>query len=368
MPALLLSLALLQAPAAPPSAQTPPTVKAPPQAPPRKFRFRVEPDAIQHLGDVGPRERRTLNYVVINQSDKPLAFKLGDLAVGTTVEASSLVTPLAPGDRRTVTMTIDPSGFVGYQRRAARLEPDDPAEPRFVLRSDMNVRPDLTVDATRKELGAVAAHESVETVFAFKRETGDPLELKLLTAPSPYLEAEVSTKEGEGELRLTLRPALLKGGQASGLEILKVATNAPLQREFLLYLSWRLRLPVELEPARLAFDSLKERHASLTLRGDKPFRIESIEFDRAAYDLAGQTHGEAKEHRITLFRKGIPKAESPLTLRLSGVAEPLVIPVLFKDPRVKVHRSMDAPARTGDPKGKVEMKPEAGAGHEGHRH
>ncbi|MBI3131809.1 MAG: hypothetical protein HYZ13_10830 [Acidobacteria bacterium] len=352
---LLLSLALLQAPVATPPQAAPP-VAAPAPAPPRRFRFRVEPDTIQHLGEVGPREVRTLTYDVINQSDKPLAFKLGDLAVGTTVDASALATPLAPGDRRRISMTINPDGFVGYQRRAARLEPDDPAEPRFVLKTDMTVRPDLTVDATRKELGAVAPHESVETAFAFKRETGDPLELKLLTTPSPYLDAELSTQAATGELRLTLRPNLLKGGQASGLEILKVATNSPHQREFLLYVSWRLKLPVELEPARLAFDSLKERHASLTLRGAKPFRIESIEFDHQAYELAGRTHGEAQEHRITLFRKGIPKAESPLTLRLSGVADPLVIPILFKDPRVR------------GPKGKVEMKPEPEAEHAGHRH
>lgn len=352
---LLLSLALVQAPLATPPQATQPAAAAAPAAP-RKFRFRVEPDTIQHLGDVGPREVRTLSYEVINQSDKPIAFKLGDLAVGTTVEAASLATPLAPGDRRKISMTINPEGWVGYQRRAARLEPDDAAEPRFVLKTDMTVRPDLTVDATRKELGAVAAHESLETTFSFKRETGDPLELKLLSTPAPYLEAEASTQAGAGELRLTLRPTLLKGGQASGLEILKVATNAPLQKEFILYLSWRLKLPVELEPARLAFDSLKDRHASLTLRSDKPFRLESIAFDTRAYVLAGQTHGEAKEHRITLFRKGLPKAESPLTLRLSGLAEPLVIPILFKDPRVK------------GPKGQVVLQPETDAEHAGHRH
>ena len=331
---MLLSLlfALLQDPAAP-AAQAPAPAVAPPA--PRKYRFRVEPDTIQHFGEIGPRETRTVTCTVVNQSDKPLAFRLGDLAVGTTVDASALATPLAPGDRRTLTMTVDPSGFLGYQRRACRLEPDDPAEPRFVWRVDMTVRPDLTVDATRKELGAVAAHESVESVFAFSRETGDPLELKLLTTPPPYLEAEVKTEGPKGELRLTLRAPMLKGGQAAGLEILKVATNAPLQKEFTLYLNWKLKRPVELEPARLAFDSLTERHASLTLKSDKPFRIESIDFDAKAYALAGQTYGEAKEHRITLYRKGIPKAESPLTLKLSGIAEPLVVPVLFKDPRVK---------------------------------
>ncbi|HJV90284.1 MAG TPA: hypothetical protein VJ623_08280 [Holophagaceae bacterium] len=356
MSVLLLSLALLQAPAAPPATQAPAAPAPAPAAPPRKFRFRVEPDTIQHLGEVGPRDLRTLTYDVVNQSDRPIAFTLGDLAVGTTVDAASLATPLAPGDRRRISMTINPEGWVGYQRRAARLEPDDPKEPRFVLKADMTVRPDLTVDGTRRELGAVAAHESVETVFAFKRETGDPLELKLLSTPSPYLDADLTTKGGIGELRLTLRPTLLKGGQAAGLEILKVATNAPLQKEFTLYLNWRLKRPVELEPARLAFDSLTERHASLTLRSEKPFRIESIDFDRTAYELAGQTHGEALEHRITLYRKGTPKAESPLTLRLSGVADPLVVPILFKDPRVK------------GPQGKVDLKPETDAEHAGHRH
>ena len=331
---LLSLLLLLQDPAAP-AAQAP--APAPPvaQAPAKRYRFRVEPDTIQHFGEVGPKEVRTTTCVVVNQSDKPLAFRLGDLAVGTTVDASALATPLAPGDRRTLTMTVDPSGFVGYQRRACRLEPDDPAEPRFIWRVDMTVRPDLTVDATRKDLGAIAAHESVESVFAFRRETGEPLELKLLSTPPPYLETELKTEGPKGELRLTLRAPLLKGGQAAGLEILKVATNAPHQKEFILYLNWKLKRPVELEPARLAFDSLTERHASLTLKAEKPFRIESIDFDHRAYALAGRTHGEATEHRITLFRKGTPKAESPLTLKLSGLAEPLVVPVLFKDPRAR---------------------------------
>lgn len=322
--------------------QTPQTVPAPAQAPakaapapqPRKPpRFKVTPDTPQHFGSVGPTEKRSLSYVLTNQADVPMGFRISNNSPGTTMDDAALKTPLAPGESRTLTMHVDPTGFAGYQRRAVRLEPTLADEPyTFAFRVDMTIRPDLAVDAEKKTLGGVALHESPEAVFTFKRETGEPVELRLESDPSPYLDAEIEPQGPKAELRLTLRPGKLKKGQSSGLEILKVHTNAPLQPHFTLYLDWRLKLPVDLVPSRLVFDRKDDRFQSLELKSDKPFAVEAVDFDAQLLTLSGQTRGEGTTHRLTFYRRKDKAPDSTLRLRIKGVEETIEVPVLFRLP------------------------------------
>lgn len=330
---LLLLLALLQqAPATPQAAPPAPKAEAPKPAP-KPPQYKVAPEQIQHLGEVGPLEVRTLTYTLTNIGEKPLSFRISNNSPGTTMDDAPLKTPLAPKESRTLQMRIDPAGFVGYQRRAIRLEPDTKEEAyNFVFRADMTVRADLTVDAERKTLGGVAPHETPEIVFAFKRETGAPLDVKLEGTVSPYLDAEIEPQGTKAELRLTLRPSKLKHGQSAGLEILKVKTNAPLQPTFTLYLDWNLKRAVEVVPSRLVFDHPKDRFQSIELKSDKPFAIESVHFDGSVLSLTGQTQGTAKEHRLTFYRRSDKAPEGKLTLRIQGVAEEIEVPVLFRLP------------------------------------
>jgi hypothetical protein len=330
---LALILALLQqtpAPQAP--APTAPAPQAAPKPVPPKPRYKVTPDQIQHLGSIGPREVRTLSYTITNEAKVPLSFRISNNSPGTTMDDAALKTPFAPGETRSLTMRIDPEGFVGYQRRAIKLEPQADEPYNFIFRADMTVRADLTVDAERKSMGAVAPYESPEAVFSFSRETGEPLEVKLETTPSPYLDAELEPKGAKAELRLTLRPNKLQHGQSAGLEILKVKTNAPLQPSFTLYLDWRLKRAVDVQPTRLVFGDPKERFESLELTSDKPFEIEGVDFDAKVLSLAGQTKGSAKAHRLTFYRRVDKASEGLLTIRIKGVAEPIALPVLLRLP------------------------------------
>jgi hypothetical protein len=331
---LLLTLLLQQTPAAPQaSPQSPATTAPAPKPAPRPARFKVAPDQIQHFGEIGPREVRTVSYVLTNTAAVPMGFRISNNSPGTVMDDTPLKTPLAPGESRTLTMRVDPAGFVGYQRRAIRLEPTAADEPyNYVFRADMTVRPEVAVDAERKSMGSVASYESPEVVFTFKRETGDPLDVTLDCTPSPYLDVELEPHGSKTDLRVTLRPSKLQNGQSAGLEVLKVKTNGPLQPAFTLYLEWRIKRPVEVVPSRLVFDQVKDRFQSIELKGAAPFSIQDLEFDRSVLTLTGQTQGETTSHRLTFYRRVDKAPDGKLSIRIKGVSEAIELPVLFRLP------------------------------------
>lgn len=324
---LLLALALLSQPPQGPMAKPQPAAAAHP------YRFKVHPDATQHLGSVGPREIRQITYRIENLSDRPLGFKLQDLSEGLSLVAGELDTPLAPKVSRELAFSLDPTGHAGYQRRSARLVPDDPDQPRFVFRLDMTVRADLTVDAPKKAFGPVAPHERPELVFTFKRETEEPLALTLESQAPPHLETEVvPTGKGAAELRLVLHPERLEPGVHLGLETLQLTSNAPLQPKFTLYADWSLDLPVRPDPARVVFLQAKPDPQVLQLRAanDQPFRILAarLEGEGFAVDPLPQP---AAVQKLTLRRTGSGSAQAVLVIEMEGQPE-LRVPLAHRPP------------------------------------
>ena len=357
---LLLLPFLLQTPQGPVARPQPPAAQAPaakdpakeaPRPAPWKYRFKVDPDKPQSLGDIGPTEVRTLTYKITNVSDKPLTFVLGDNSPGTTMDDAPFKTPFAPGETRTATMRVDPTGWPAYQRRAIRLETSDSKE-RFTFRVDMQIRPDLTVDDAKKSFGPVAPSETPEVTFHFKRETGEALKLSLdnKAALPPYLEAELAPKGAAVDLRATLRPRLVKPGVTAGLEILEVSTNSPLEPKFTLYLDWEMKRPVKPTPSRIVFSDPKARTATLHLKGGKPFRILTAEVKGAGFSVGIIPDKEAPEQSLDLHRDGTPSEDALLVLTFSGVEDPLEVPLSWKDPNAGSSVPESKPAVT--PKGK----------------
>jgi hypothetical protein len=336
---LLLLLQTPQGPTAKPApAQTAPAPKAaePKKPEPWKYRFKVDPDKPQGLGEIGPTEVRTLEYKITNVSAKPLQFRLGDNSPGTSMDETPFKTPFAPGETRKAVMRVDPTGWDAYQRRAIRLETEDGKE-RFTFRVDMQIRPDLTVDSAKKSLGAVGLQESPQATFLFSRETGEALKISLANQQKlpAYLETEIVGKGAKAELRATLRPRSLKPGMAAGLEILEVDSNAPLQPKFTLYLDWELRRPVKPEPGRLVFEDSKVHVATLRLKGEKPFRVLKAEVKGEGYSVGILPEAEAKEQSVDLHRDSEPQEDALLVLTLSGVEDPLEVPLIWKDPAMR---------------------------------
>lgn len=311
---LLFALALLtQGP------QGPVPVPAPAAAV-HPYRFKVHPDTVQHLGSVGPQETRLVTYRLENLSGQPLAFKLQDLSEGLALAAGDLATPLEPGASRELVFRLDPAGPAGYQRRSARLVPEDPSQPRFLFRMDMTVRADLTVDAPRKSFGPVAPHEHPELVFAFRRETKEPLALTLESATPPYLDAElVPTGKGAADLRLTLRPERLEPGVHLGLETLQLSSNAPLQPSFTLYVDWKLDLPIRPEPARVVFLQPRPDTQSLRLsaRDGKPFRILAIRIEGEGF-AAGPLPKPGPVQHLPVRRTARGPGQAVLVIEVEG--------------------------------------------------
>jgi hypothetical protein len=289
-----------------------------------------------HLGSVGPKEVKDAVYGIKSLADHPFHLKVLDLSLGLSLDETQLKAALEPGEVRLVHVRVNPDGMLGYIRGAVRLGTDDPAQPFYILRYDMMVRPEVSVDAENKSLGEVAPYESPMAVFRFTREGGDLLRLALTSKLPPYLDAEIVPKGTEADLRVTLRPARLDPGMLAGLDVLKVSTNAPQQPSFTLYLDWRLTLPVLPSPSRLVFDDPKTTLLALTLisRGGKPFHIASAKVEGDGFQLLDQP-GPASARQVLRIRRTGKTPSALLVLRFEGHAQPLRVPLVFLDPHAQ---------------------------------
>lgn len=324
---ILPALLLLQAPAPAPAAK-------PAVVPPARIEL-TTPFPV-HLGSVGPREIQEAVFGIKSTHDRPFRFRVLDLSLGLRLDEAQLAAPLQPGETRMVRVQVDPAGLEGFIKGAVRLGTDDPTQPNYILRYDMAVRPEVTVDAARKSLGEVAPHESPELAFRFRREGGDPLKLVLASEPPSYLDAELVPGGDAAELRVTLRPVRLKPGVSAGLEVLKVATNAPKQPLFTLYLDWRVVLPVISEPSRVVFTDPKTTLAALELtsRDGKPFRILKTELEGRGFQVLDAPGMEATRQVLRIRRTG-KNAEALLVVHCSNLEQPLKVPLRFLDPKVR---------------------------------
>jgi hypothetical protein len=326
LPALLL---LMQVPPTP----NPAPVKPDPIPP---ARIELTTPFPVHLGSVGPREIREAVYGIKSLHDRPFHLRVLDLSLGLSLDEAQLAAPLQPGEVRMVKVRVDPAGLVGPVKGAVRLGTDDPGQPNYILRYDMMVRPEVTVDAERRSFGDVAPHEGPELRFRFRREGGDPLKLALASEIPAYLDAELVPGEEGSDLRVTLRPRRLKPGVTAGLEVLKVATNAPRQPLFTLYLDWRIALPVVPEPSRVVFTEPKTTLLALELRArdGKPFRILRTEIRGRGFQVLDAPGPEAARQVLRIRRTGTAP-EALLRVHCSNLEEPLEVPLRYLDPKAR---------------------------------
>lgn len=298
------------------------------KAPPR---LQVEPPGLVDLGSLGPLERRTQGYGIRNRSARPIRLSILDLPPGLHVEGPALQASIPPFRRAALTLVVDGSGLEGPQRRSAGFQTNDPRQGTYHLPVRFTVRPDLTVDAPRCDFGSVGTHESPERTFTFRRETGEPVALRVTSPLPPYLEARVVSEGATARVVLTLRPGRLEPGVRLGMEHLRVATSAPLQPAFDLYVSWKAHDPVNAEPSRAVF--LDARVTSLVLRlaswDGRPFVLEGAEVVGGGFEAAWEQGLEAPVLDLVIRRTADRTTRSRLVLRFRGQDRPLVVPLAY---------------------------------------
>jgi hypothetical protein len=294
-------------------------------------RLAIQPAGRVDLGELGPMETRTQDYTFANASAAPISLRVLDLAPGVTLAGPALEGPIPPFASARLALRVDPEDWVGAQFRNVRLGTDDPAQGDYYLPVRMTVRPDLTVDGTRRTFGDVGAHESPVAVFSFARETGRPLTVRVAQPLPPYLECEVLARGPRARLACTLRPGRVRAGMRMGLDLVRVETNAPLQPGFDLYLAWRLHHPIEAIPARVLFQALQPDTLTLALksRNGTPFRILEAELEGDGFQLGPLSPRPAPEQRLGIRRTAPDAARATLVLRFTGGEERLKVPVAF---------------------------------------
>ena len=293
-------------------------------------RLRIEPAGKVDLGSLGPRERKVQRYTFTNTSSSPIALRVFDLSPGVTVAGPALRGPIAPRAAAELELRMDATDWLGFQSRNVRLGTDDPRQGTYYLPTEMVVRPDLTVDGARREFGDVAAPGSAQQAFTFTRETGEPVVLKVAQTLPPYLEMEAEEGHGSARLIFTLRPARIPPGVLLGFEQVRVETNAPQQRQFDLYLGWRIHHPIDAAPSRMVFMAgERSRVLTMTSHEGKPFRILKAEVEGAGFQVAGAPKGGDPRQVLTLLRTAEGQALATLVLSFQGEDEPLKIPLAY---------------------------------------
>ncbi|BDU78550.1 hypothetical protein [Mesoterricola sediminis] len=315
----------------------PPVVTLPaPLDPPR---LRVDPPGEVDLGSLGPTERRAQAYRIRNRSDRPIALRLLDVPPGVRVEGPALEAPLAPGAEAPLRLVFDAAGLEGFQARDVRIGTDDPRQGRYHLPVRAQVRPDLAVDGTDRDLGTFLAHESPRCVFSFRRESGAPAGLRLAEAPPPHLEPDLAETGGSAQLGFTFRADRVPAGVRRGVDRLRVATAAPLQPAFELTVAWRFRPAVDATPPRVVFQDPARRSRVLRLEaadGGRPsiaslqvigagFRVVPLRGGRLRVLRVGETPGRALLRLGFRDRPGVlevPLAYLPCRPLKSGAPPP----------------------------------------------
>ena len=291
-------------------------------------RLTVDPAGRIDLGQLGPREVRTQGYTLGNASAAPIRPRLLDLSPGVSLAGAALERPIPGHGAARLVLRVDPAGWVGPQARNVRLETDDPGQGRYYLPVRFTVRPDLAVDGQRRSFGDVACHESPVARFHFRRETGAPLSLRLVSPLPDYLEYELRPGPARAELEFTLRPGRVPPGMVMGLEPLRVESNAPLQPRFELYLEWRMHHSIEAAPPRLVLAGPAEARLLLRSRNGLPFRILAADLRGAGFQLVGAPGPAAPEQSLAVRRTGPGPARAMLVLRCSGEEHTLEVPVI----------------------------------------
>lgn len=298
-------------------------------APPR---VSIAPAGRVDLGSLGPKEVKRVSYTFTNTSEAPISFRVLDTSPGVVAQGPLLTAPIPPKGQATLDVQVDPTDWVGHQKRNIRLGTDDPTQGFYLLPMAYFARPDLTVDAEKKGWGTVAPHESPALVFTFKRETELPIQLKVEGKLPPHLEVELEPGKGQTELRLVLHPEKLEPGVRVGLEMVKVSTNAPHQPSFTLYADWRVKWPVDANPQRLVFLDAKETRRTLKLESTQatPIRILSAHIEGQGFKLA-----ERGKDSLTLLRTGKSPAKALLWIEVEGNGSPLKVPLAYLPPDLK---------------------------------
>lgn len=287
-------------------------------------RLQIEPPGEFDLGSLGPSERRGADYAIRNASAGPLGLRVLDLPSGMAAEGPALAAPIPGGGSARLRLVLDGEGREGLQLLDVRLGTDDPRQGRYRLPVRAFVRPDLSVDGTHRALGPFLAHESPAAVFAFRRESGGPVALRLLEEPPPHLEAAIDRGQGSARLTLAFRAGRVDPGARLGLDRLRVEADAG--RPLELTVAWRFRHAVDAAPTRAVFTDRRARFLTLVLSGPGPGapRVAWMQVAGGGFRVLPLPGG-----RIRVERRAHAPARALLRLGFREQGEALEIPLAY---------------------------------------
>jgi len=327
------SLAVAQAPAAPPA----PAPAATPTAPAGPAPRLVVAEPVRDAGTVSKGERVKVDFVLENQGEATLEISGAHPSCGCTV--ASFDKTIAPGGKGKIHAELDTADFQGPLAKTITVASNDPVNPRLTLTIKVKVEPHIGVHPGYARYIYVQTLEPgmvAQTLWAL-----DGKDFKVLDVQSPYKFIKTTFHEAtEAELRpeiegrqwrieMTIQPDAEVGPLR---EFLMVKTEHPDQAEVRIPISGFVRPLLHVTPQVADFGEVKidgEPHlVELTLVnfGEDAISIDGVEVATPGVSGTVEATEAGRRFKITVtlgpeVQKGA--LETKIKIRTSSSAQPI---------------------------------------------
>ncbi len=172
-------------------------------------------------------------------------------ACGCTV-ADISTRELMPGDRATITTSLDLQGRPGSVSRNITVNSNDPAQPALTLTLKGSGYASVMVEPSLLNFMAITANALPTRKLAVTSKSGEPFEIKGVQSASNLVSTEVITITPGLEYEINVTP-IIKEGSAPGAfrDMLTLTTTDPKSGTLRVNVMWQIQAPLIITPSVL---------------------------------------------------------------------------------------------------------------------
>jgi hypothetical protein len=222
---------------------------------------------------------------------------------------------LEPGQATDLTVTFDPAGYSGPVTKFIDVFSDDPAREKTILVIKADVRRAVQAAVDEVWFRDLAPGDDRQDSVRLRSGTGQPLRVTGVDlSPAPWLGVATRQEGLDQFVDLELLARRLPRRRLAGTDTIDLHVANPDPRVVHLSVHWQKRLPVRVEPERIALDGEagQEHAATLTLSapGGRPFRILSARSSSPLVQVTSLDRGAGPSHRVQVVLSPAARAGS----------------------------------------------------------
>ncbi len=255
---------------------------AAPQSPPKV----AISNPIFDFGAVSQGTKVSNDFVISNSGSIPLIIQRVEPTCGCTAAVPEKNT-LQPGEKTSVKVTFDTTGFEGYKVKSVRLYTNDPSEISSVLTLQGTVKTDIELKPENLYFGKIGKNEKKTLSATILLDENSPIKVLDVSSKSDYIKIEtkdlVTGKQRGKQITVSLNDDVPVGILRSHIAIKTTSKNNPVVQ---IPVFARIEGDLKLSPSEVSFGLLEgplqktvSQTISITNEGEKPVGIVSLKSD-----------------------------------------------------------------------------------------